>query len=265
MVASDPDADRFAAAILDSDVVAPHPKYTILTGNELGILFAAYLFETYQGDRSKLTMLASTVSSQMLGAMAAAEGFVFEETLTGFKWLGNIALQLREKGFDAIYAFEEAIGYMFTNIVPDKDGISAAAVFLTAALHWSDKERINPLQKLEQLYKLYGYFESHNTYFISPSPAKTREIFHNIRNLKREGEQYPKYVGTREIVRWRDLTTGFDSGTPDNVPNLPVSKDSEMITCWLEGGVRFSVRGSGTEPKIKSMQLPCLLSAKNDY
>jgi phosphoglucomutase len=27
----------------------------------------------------------------MLAAMAAEEGFVFRETLTGFKWLGNIA------------------------------------------------------------------------------------------------------------------------------------------------------------------------------
>ena len=201
-----------------------------------------------------MAMLASTVSSQMLGYMAKAEGFIFEETLTGFKWLGNVALQLREKGINALYAFEEAIGYMFTNIVPDKDGISAASAFLCAAIHWADKERLTPLQKLEQLYKKYGYFESHNSYFISPSPAKTREVFETIRSLKREDEKFPKYVGKRLILRWRDLTTGYDSGTPDNVPNLPVSKSSDMITCWLEDEIRFSVRGSGTEPKIKSMQ-----------
>jgi len=32
---------------------------------------------------------------------------------------------------------------------------------------------------------------------------------------------------------------------------LPVSAASQMITCELEGGVKFTVRGSGTEPKIK--------------
>jgi len=44
---------------------------------------------------------------------------------------------------------------------------------------------------------------------------------------------------------------GYDSGTPDNKPDLPVSESPHMITCWLEGGVRLSVRGSGTEPKVK--------------
>ncbi|RPB25506.1 phosphoglucomutase-2 [Terfezia boudieri ATCC MYA-4762] len=256
VTASDPDADRFAAAILDFNAVDPSPTYTILTGNELGILFAAFILETYKGDRSSMAMLASTVSSQMLGYMAEAEGFIFEETLTGFKWLGNVALQLREKGINAIYAFEEAIGYMFTNVVPDKDGIAAASVFLCAAIHWANTERLTPLQKLEQLYKKYGYFESHNSYFISPSPAITRGVFERIRDLKSEDEKFPKYVGKRLVLRWRDLTTGYDSGTPDNAPNLPVSKSSDMITCWLEGEVRFSVRGSGTEPKIK-MYIEC--------
>ena len=39
----------------------------------------------------------------------------------------------------APYAFEEAIGYMFGDIVRDKDGIAAAIVFLSLA-----KESIRP-------------------------------------------------------------------------------------------------------------------------
>lgn len=58
-------------------------------------------------------MLASTVSSKALAAMATAEGFHFEETLTGFKWLGNRAEQLEAEGYTVLFAFEEAIGYMF--------------------------------------------------------------------------------------------------------------------------------------------------------
>lgn len=34
-------------------------------------------------------MLASTVSSKMLRALASAEGLNFIETLTGFKWMGE--------------------------------------------------------------------------------------------------------------------------------------------------------------------------------
>jgi phosphomannomutase len=50
------------------------------------------------------------VSSRMLGAMAAMEGFHWEQTLTGFKWLGNRALQLEAQGLTVLFAFEEAIG-----------------------------------------------------------------------------------------------------------------------------------------------------------
>jgi phosphomannomutase len=49
----------------------------------------------------------------------------------------------------------------------------------------------------------------------------------------------------------RDLTVGYDSATPDNVPTLPVSSSSEMITFKLENGCVFTIRTSGTEPKIK--------------
>lgn len=48
---------------------------------------------------------------------------------------------------------------------------------------------------------------------------------------------------------------GYDSDTEDKKPSLPSSPDSQMITCWLSGdadeGIRFTIRASGTEPKIK--------------
>jgi phosphomannomutase len=73
----------------------------------------------FQVPPSSCIMLASAVSSAALGAMAAAEGFQFEQTLTGFKWLGNIAKQKQAQGLTVLFAFEEAIGFMFpaTNMV----------------------------------------------------------------------------------------------------------------------------------------------------
>lgn len=55
-------------------------------------------------------MLASTVSSKMLGSMAQIEGFKFIETLTGFKWMGNQTRDLQAQGKTVLFAFEEAIG-----------------------------------------------------------------------------------------------------------------------------------------------------------
>ncbi|CAI6335112.1 unnamed protein product [Periconia digitata] len=243
ILASDPDADRLAAAEKASD------SWHIFTGNELGILIGSYLFERYPQSkpRDKVAMLASTVSSRMLHALAEKEGFHFTETLTGFKWLGNVARDLDKQGYDVIYAYEEALGYMIPQTVHDKDSISAAAVFLTAVSHWKG-QGLTPYGKLQKIYEHIGYFEDANTYLISPSPAITTGVFTEIRGL---GDPHPTHIGTRKIVRWRDLTVGYDSKSKDHVPDLPVDASAQMITCELDDGARFTVRGSGTEPKIK--------------
>ena len=241
IIANDPDADRFAFAEKVANV------WHQFSGNQIGILFGSYIFETFSGTKSQLAMLASTVSSRMLASMAEKEGFTFRETLTGFKWLGNVAQDLQRQGYAPVYAYEEAIGYMFSSVVWDKDGIAAATVFLKALLHWT-KQGLTPWSKLQQLYERYGYFEDANTYLISPSPDTTNKVFQEIRKLNNGSR--PVSVGGRSIKRWRDLTLGYDTGTADGKPILPVDASAQMITCELDDVV-FTARGSGTEPKIK--------------
>jgi phosphoglucomutase len=242
ILASDPDADRLAVAEKVNGI------WHQFTGNQLGILLASHILSTYQKPREKLAMLATTVSSRMLTVMAEKEGFHFTETLTGFKWLGNVALDLDEQGYDSRFAFEEAIGYMIPGVVHDKDAVSAAATFLAAVIRWKRKHGLSPYQVLERLYEKYGHFEDANTYVISPSPEVTEKVFNAVRAL---GDPYPKTLGKRKVHYWRDLTRGWDSGTKDHKPLLPTDKTSQMITCEVDGDVRFTVRGSGTEPKIK--------------
>lgn len=243
ILASDPDADRLAVAEKVGE------RWHIFTGNQLGVLIGSYLLDRYPSSkpREKLAMLASTVSSRMLAALAQQEGFSFTETLTGFKWLGNVARDLDSRGYDVVFAFEEALGYMIPQTVHDKDSISAAAVFLTAASEWS-AQGLTPYGRLQKLYEQVGYFEDANTYLVSPSPSVTTSVFTGIREL---GSPYPTTIGPRKIVRWRDLTLGYDSKSKDHVPDLPVDATAQMITCELDDGAVFTVRGSGTEPKIK--------------
>lgn len=100
-------------------------------------------------------MLSSAVSSKMLRSMAQIEGFHHEETLTGFKWMGNKSLDLVNQGYIAPYAFEEAIGYMFSEIVRDKDGIAAATMFLSLVVKIYEQNG-TILQLLEDLYRRYS-------------------------------------------------------------------------------------------------------------
>jgi phosphomannomutase len=46
-------------------------------------------------------------------------------------------------------------------------------------------------------------------------------------------------------------TPGYDTQQADKKPILPVSRGSQMITFFFENGAILTLRGSGTEPKIK--------------
>ena len=195
-----------------------------------------------------MAMLCSAVSTNMLEKMATVEGFHFEETLTGFKWLGNIARDLEDQGYEVPFAFEEALGYMFSKVCYDKDGLTGAMVFLAAESKWRS-QGLSPYSKLQQLYQTYGYHETLNTYFVSPDSGITMEFFKSIRNrspVKRNE------LGTFAVNRFRDMTEEYDSGGTGGKPALPIDPSSQMLTLWLDRGVRFTLRASGTEPKVKS-------------
>ncbi|ANB14795.1 phosphoribomutase PRM15 [Sugiyamaella lignohabitans] len=254
VLANDPDADRFAVAVKDTR--SESGKWIQLTGNQVGAIFADHWRTRWKknGDK-KLAMLNSTVSSQLIASLAAKYGFHYEDTLTGFKWIGNRAITLEYQGYDIPFAFEEALGYMFA-VVHDKDGISAAYVFIQILLELQEQST-TVLDKLESIYQDVGYFEEHNSYYIVNNPSTTDTVFEYIRTAgtSPSNPHYPRTIGRFDVSSWRDLTTGYDSSTPNNVPTLPVSNSSQMITVTLSSPanetVRFTARGSGTEPKLK--------------
>lgn len=261
-IANDPDADRFSAAIKDDRTGA----WKQLTGNEIGFLFASYEFQKYRERATRcpslqpLAMLNSTVSSQMIKKMAEKEGFHFEETLTGFKWIGNRAFDLEKRGFYVPFGFEEAIGYMFPIMEHDKDGVSAAIVFLQAYIEWSQNQK-NPLDILEDGFQLYGVFKEKNGYYLVNEPSMIQKVFDYIRNDYTPAQSlYPQLIGEElSVITFRDLTVGFQSDTNDHKPTLPTDPSSQMITVTARPiddaesseSVRFTIRGSGTEPKLK--------------
>jgi phosphomannomutase len=245
--ANDPDADRLAVA-----EKLPTGEWKIFDGNQIGILLADWVWHKFRAthpeiEPGKCVMLNTTVSSKMLKGMADHEGFVYNETLTGFKWLGNLAEEYTKRGYHFIYAFEEAIGNMIGSICLDKDGVRAAAVFGEMASYYARVEGLTCAAKLDQLYARYGYYPTNNRYFFCYNPATMDAIFAAIRN----GGEYPQTCGPYKIKNVRDLTTGYDTTQPDNKAILPVSRSTHMITFYFENGCIATLRGSGTEPKLK--------------
>jgi len=244
VLANDPDADRLGVAEFNK----VDGKWTVFTGDQIGSLLGHWLWETI-GKKSEqpVAMCASTVSSKILSAMGQTEGFLFEETLTGFKWIGSRALSLQNEGYRVLLGYEEAIGFSCGGIIPDKDGISALGVIATMA-HSFYANGKTLATHLQEMYLLYGEFCSNNGYFRCDDPAIVKKIMEQMRN----GGKYFDRVGTYEVDSVRDLgSPGYDSQAVDKKPTLPTSSSSPMITFRFKNGCVAQFRASGTEPKFK--------------
>ncbi|NXP81669.1 PGM2L synthase, partial [Ramphastos sulfuratus] len=250
VVATDPDADRLAVAEQQED-----GSWKVFSGNELAALFGWWLYSCWRqrappgASPANLCMLATTVSSKILRAIAQQEGFHFEETLPGFKWVGNRAHELLGMGMEVLFAFEESIGFMCGTLVLDKDGVSAAAVLAEMAsfLH---AQGLSLAQKLSQVYERYGYHLSRTSYFLCYDPGTTEGIFERLRNFGCP-QTYPGSCGAFGILHLRDLSRGYDSSQPAGTAVLPTSGSSQMLTFTFANGAVATLRASGTEPKIK--------------
>lgn len=258
ILANDPDADRLAVAEWDPIDTVPGRapvegagSWRVFTGNEIGALFADWMFNRHlaTGGRTgkDVWMVASTVSSKLIQAMAKVEGFSFRETLTGFKYMGNAMADIDNAGETCLFSFEEAIGFCCGTVVRDKDGVSAAAVFAEMANVHAVKGK-TCAKRLDEIYERYGFHTTNNGYVFVDQPSKTEAIFARLRN---EGHYWAR-LGDLRITNIRDLTgVGLDTSTADSKPVLPTSTTTHMLTYSFSNGVIATLRTSGTEPKLK--------------
>uniref|UniRef100_A0A8B9WDG8 Phosphoglucomutase 2 like 1 n=1 Tax=Bos mutus grunniens TaxID=30521 RepID=A0A8B9WDG8_BOSMU len=263
VLATDPDADRLAVAELQENGV-----WKVFTGNELAALFGWWMFDCWKKSKSRnadvnnIYMLATTVSSKILKAIALKEGFHFEETLPGFKWIGSRIKDLLENGKEVLFSFEESIGFLCGTSVLDKDGVSAAVVVAEMA-SYLETMNITLKQQLINVYEKYGYHISKTSYFLCYDPTTIKSIFERLRNFD-SPKEYPKFCGAFAILHVRDITTGYDSSQPNKKSVLPVSKSSQMITFTFQNGCVATLRTSGTEPKIKYYAEMCASPDQSD-
>jgi phosphoglucomutase len=255
VLANDPDADRLAVAEKDRS----SGRWTDFTGDQIGAMLGHWLWQTQSSKtpNTVLAMCASTVSSRLLSEIARVEGFYYEDTLTGFKWIGSRAAAIHNtpvidqphKVYQTMFCYEEAIGFCCGNIIFDKDGISALAVF--AELCYSIYRNNQTIcQHMQSLYDTYGEFVSNNGYYFVSNGTIVMTIMDRMTNHGKFDTL--DFVGPHKVASVRYLgVPGYDSSQPDGQPTLPCSKSSPMITIRFENGCIAQFRGSGTEPKLK--------------
>lgn len=242
VLANDPDADRLAVAVRDLE-----GRYVSLTGNEVGCLLGHYLLD--QGPAGDARLVVSTiVSSPMLGSIAHAHGARWEQTLTGFKWIANRAMQLEaEEDARFVFGYEEALGYTVGELVRDKDGIGTAVVVADLAA-WCRSRGRTLLDELEEAWRRYGMYLSRQVSRVHAGPAGAAEIASALRAVR---EAPPASIGGCRVVAWADLAEGRRRTTDGVETELSLPK-SDVLSFELEGGHRVMMRPSGTEPKLKS-------------
>lgn len=221
VIAHDPDADRLAVGI----ATGTEPAFRRLTGDEVGLLIGHHLAEQAVAAGVKGTLATTVVSSSALAKVARKHRLKYVETLTGFKHLARVA--------DLLFAYEEALGYSVNpSKVPDKDGISASLVFVSLANQLA-ANGISISKKLDELGKLYGYFETKQITVKVKKQADLTKLMNKLR------QKPPTKIDKTEF----ELTDLLSAKG-----RLP---KTDLLRFALADGRRIVIRPSGTEPKLK--------------
>ena len=238
IVANDPDADRLAVALQDAE-----GRWVRLTGNQVGGLLAEELLA--HGPAHPQRMVATTiVSTILLKKIASHHGAICGETLTGFKWLANLALA-HDGPF--VLGFEEALGYSVGDVVRDKDGLSATLLLLDLASILKSRG-LTLWDALERLDATHGAHRSAQLAIKLDGEAGARAIEGVMRLLRTNP---PSELAGSDVVYMRDLQSRIGMDCKTGASSEVMLPASNVMEFTLDDGTRVLARPSGTEPKIK--------------
>ena len=220
IIAVDPDADRCALAVPDSESAT---GWRQLSGDEIGSLLGEFRAQSAPSDA---VFANSIVSSRLLGRIAEGHGLKYQHTLTGFKWIARVP--------GLYFGYEEAIGFCpDPSRVRDKDGIatSVVAASLFAQLKTQGRSAKDELERMARLYGLH---------VTAPLTFRVDRLELIAEGMQRLRAQPPTTLAGAEVEGVVDLSKGWD-GLPGT--------DALMVT--TTAGDRVIARPSGTEPKLK--------------
>ncbi|MGG0824138.1 phospho-sugar mutase [Paenibacillus turicensis] len=235
LIGTDPDADRMGAVVRNAK-----GEYEILTGNQSGSLLVYYLL-SQMNERGTLpsngAVVKTIVTSEFGAAIAEHYGATVFNTLTGFKYIGEKMNQFEQSGeYTYLFGYEESYGYLAGNYARDKDAVVASMLICEAAAYYKQQGK-TLIDVLEELYQQFGYYRESlvsRTLKGKDGLAKIGELMSSFRN------DPPKQVAGINVAKLLDYSLGLDGLPKENV-----------LKFLLEDGSWFTLRPSGTEPKIK--------------
>ncbi|KAJ9478211.1 Phosphoribomutase [Pseudozyma hubeiensis] len=270
-IVNDPDADRLAVSARDST-----GRLRALTGDQLGALLGDEILRRaakVNGGKAGVWTLSTIVSSRLLARLSGHWGGKHVETLTGFKWLGNVArgIEAREGAGSFGFGYEEALGYMAASSVWDKDGLSSYLLIVSMAFDLA-REGKTLWDRLEELHRLVGLSVTMQKIIKLSPTMKGTDVMTKLRADLDTGKNSVKdKTGDKSynfsLVDDLKIRPAYNQAKaeagdlsipkndvlrfyvpPSHVDASAGKRDEQEI---MLGDVRVIVRPSGTEPKVK--------------
>lgn len=246
-IATDPDADRIGACILNN-----HHPY-LLTGNQIATLCVYHLLTTYQKQNrlsSHHAVISTIVSTRLLSKICSDFNVKYIDTLTGFKYIGEKIKLFEEMpdGFEFLFGAEESHGYLYGTYARDKDSFIASCLLCEIALIQKEKNK-TLYNLLEEIYDKYGLYHEKQ---LSLKFTEDQEGLENMKNkLDHLRTHHPKDFLGKKIIKIDDYLNSYSLNLQTHTKEKIALPRSDVLSFVLEDDSRFIIRPSGTEPKIK--------------
>lgn len=230
VLGTDPDCDRVGIAVKDGD------DYKLFTGNQTGALLVKFVLTMKKDTLNKKSTLVKTIVTSQLGANIGRKfGLQVEETLTGFKYIGDKINKYEQTGKqEFVIGYEESYGYLVGTHARDKDAVVSSMLICQMAA-WYKNQGKTLVDALNEIYDEYGYYLDFLDSFVLKGKDGAEKIQNLMTYFRNKGKDL--FDGIEEII---DFSTG--------IRDLP--KENVLKYIWADGSW-IAVRPSGTEPKIK--------------
>ncbi|ACU04538.1 phospho-sugar mutase [Pedobacter heparinus] len=259
VLATDPDADRVGIAVKDND-----GEFVLLNGNQTGSLLINYLLTAWQ-EKGKLSgneyIVKTIVTTNLIEAIAKAKNVTYYNTLTGFKWIGQIMTNLEGKQ-TFIVGGEESYGYLIGDLVRDKDAVVSCAFIAEMTAFYKDKGS-SLYDALLNMYVTYGLYKEELVSITKKGKTGAEDIKAMMEKFRNNP---PATLGGSKIKTLKDYELGVETDLESGIRTELELPKSDVLQFITEDGSIVSARPSGTEPKIKfycSVNAP--LASKQDF
>lgn len=230
VLGTDPDCDRVGIAVKHKD------EYVLFTGNQTGALLVNFIL-TMKKDTlsSKSTLIKTIVTSELGAEIGRSFGLHTEDTLTGFKYIGDKINKYEASGErEFVIGYEESYGYLVGTHARDKDAVVSSMLICQMAA-WYKNKGMTLVDGLNEIYDKYGYYLDKLDSFTLKGKDGAEKIAELMVLFREKGTEM--FAGVKEVI---DYSVGVNDLPKENV-----------LKFLFTDGTWMAVRPSGTEPKIK--------------